>query len=685
MPDYVYLLENRLSHDQQSALNQVRDAAREASMTVFLTGGAVRDLTSGSPVRDLDFSVQGEALKLRKTLEKQGAVPLGEHTPSQTLFLRFPGGARVEISAIRREEHPKPGKTIYQPGTIQDDLRRRDFTANAMALSLNEGSYGLLMDPLNGVADIESRLLRLVSNYGFIEEPVRMIRATRLLARLGWEMDEKTQGRFENAKNDGLVSSLSAYHRGYELQEIAHEEDGLKILKVLESAGWMTSLFPSWTSAGADAAGLEQLRDIQSQLQMQGVNPDTSAAQIELLTAKLPEKEVAALKRLFVRQGFVTEWERLESDAKEFGKVLAGKQASSPSEIWKLFTTSNAEAILWLGLTSKSAAIQAKYNNFFAVWPEARQRIPYALLQEMRITPELPGYQDLLKQIFLQLIDGGLETEEKMRAFLEPFSPPAPPPPVSIRRTRGKKSSARARADIEDEDDDERPGRGAAGDSDDEKDDLDEEDSGQEISLRIPAILEGDGFEVIAPQEVVATAEPSQPFESEEEKPGAQDEPVPDPTALNGQGAASKAPLKAGKAAKSGPPEQSAVVENGVEAKPQKVTTPRRAPVPPATPPAKKASSAVSNTKPEAIKAIGSKAGPTSSSKSVGRGAKAAGTANAIRHAPVKKLAKAPAKPSPAQAKKAVVGKKSASEKAQPAGKSKPAKGKKPNPAKKKH
>ncbi|HEY0759248.1 MAG TPA: CCA tRNA nucleotidyltransferase [Acidisarcina sp.] len=489
MPDYVYFLENRLSSDQQYALNQVRDAAREAGMTVFLTGGAVRDLTSGSPVRDLDFSVQGNALKLKKTLEKKSAIFWGEHDPSQTLFLRFPGGARVEISAIRQEEHPKPGKVVYHPGTILDDLRRRDFTANAMALSLNEGSYGLLMDPLNGVADIESRLLRLVSNYGFIEEPVRLIRAARLLARLGWQMDEKTQTRFQNAKEEGMITTLSAYHRGYELQEIGHEEDGLKILRVLEAEGWMTSLFPAWTSASADVSGLDQLREVWGQLQMQGVNPDTSAAQMQLLTAKLPEKEIAALKHLFVRQGFVNEWERLQSDARDFAKVLSSKQASQPSEIWKLLTSSNAEAILWLGLTSKAAGIQAKYNSFFNVWPEARGKIPYALLQEMRITPELPGYQDILKQIFLQLIDGGLDTEEKMRAFLEPFSPPAPPPPVSIRRTRGKKTSgARARAEIDDDDEDGAPGRHAGNGEDDDKEDKDEEDdSAEELPIRLPS------------------------------------------------------------------------------------------------------------------------------------------------------------------------------------------------------
>ena len=89
-----------------------------------------------------------------------------------------------------------------------------------MALSLNEGSYGLLMDPLNGVADIENRELRLISNYGFIEDPTRMVRAVRLIARLGWQMEERTRQRYENAKSEDLFGSSPKGSAGDELEEI---------------------------------------------------------------------------------------------------------------------------------------------------------------------------------------------------------------------------------------------------------------------------------------------------------------------------------------------------------------------------------------------------------------------------------------------------------------------------------
>lgn len=438
MPDYIYLLENRLSPAQRKATQQVSKAARDAGMTVFLTGGAVRDLTTGSQVRDLDFTVQGNTSKLKKSLEKEGAHLWGEHEPSRTLFFWFPGSVRVEISSARREEYPTLGKPVYHWSTIQEDLRRRDFTANAMALSLNEGSYGLLLDPLNGMADIEARHLRLVSNYGFLEDPSRLLRATRLRRRLGWELDERTQTRYENAKNDGAIDSISAYLKGYELEEIAHEEDGLHALKALESEGWMKHIFPAWTGAKVDVHGLEQLRENYYQLLMQGVHPDISAAQMELLTAKMQPKEIGVLKKSFPRHGFVEQWNHLDAEAKEFSKVFTGKEAATPSATWKLLTSYQPEPILWLAYTGKGAAIQNKFKNFFTVWPEARQKVPVALMQEMRITPEIERYQELLQELFFQLIDGKLQTDEEMRAFLEPYSPPAPPPPVTIRRSRKK-------------------------------------------------------------------------------------------------------------------------------------------------------------------------------------------------------------------------------------------------------
>jgi tRNA nucleotidyltransferase/poly(A) polymerase len=455
MPDYIYLLENRLSADQRHALTQLRDAARDAGSILFLTGDAVRDLTSGHAVRELEIAVHGNALKLKKPLEKLGGKLWGEDESSRSLYLCFPGTVRVNVVSTHRVEYPKPGKPVYHAASIQEDLRRRDFTVNSMGISLNEGSFGLLMDPLNGAADIESRTLRLVSNYGFLEEPSLMIRAIRYRARLGWEMDPRTQIRYEDAKNEGVIEHLSSHQRSQELEQIGHEEDGLKVLRALEAEGWMKVLFPAWTSARADESKLTALHDLAVQLLVQGIHPDMSAAQMHLLTAKLPSKELSALKKAMLRPGFVAEWNHLDSQASAFAKVLLSKQNTKASASYKLFMSYDPEAILWLGFTSKDKNVQERFNLFLKVWPEARQRIPYLLMQEMRITPELPGYADLVQNIFLELIDGHLTTPEEMRAYLEPHSPPAPPPQVTIKRSRAKRAEAKIKEQAFEEEEDE--------------------------------------------------------------------------------------------------------------------------------------------------------------------------------------------------------------------------------------
>jgi tRNA nucleotidyltransferase (CCA-adding enzyme) len=436
MPDYIQLLESKLSPNEKQALNAMTDVARARQITVFLTGGAVRDIVSGASVRDLDITVQANPLKFKKDLEKAGFTITGEHEPSHTLYLRFGKQARMEISAARTESFPKPAKPEYSPAGILDDLRRRDFTANAMALSLNEGSWGLLLDPLNGTADISTRQLRLVSNYGFLEDPIRLVRAVRLMSRTGWDMEERTKARYGNAKAEGVISAITAVQRGYELEEIGYEEEPQQILKALEAEGWLEHLSPNWTSRSVDAQGLERLHEKFVQLLMAGLHPDPSAAQFRLLTAKLSPAHLSALKKMFVRGDLVAEANALDAEAKHVLQKMTGKDASKPSQLWKLLHSVKPEAVLWLFFTNKSAAVQNKFESFFTKWAEARQKIPNAILQDMRILPDVEGYDELLDKLTFAFMDGELPTEETIRKFAEPYSPPAPPPPVIVRRSR---------------------------------------------------------------------------------------------------------------------------------------------------------------------------------------------------------------------------------------------------------
>jgi tRNA nucleotidyltransferase (CCA-adding enzyme) len=440
MPDFVYMLETRLSPEQQGALRLVQQIARDHGMNVYLTGGAVRDFFTGSQIRDLDFSVQGNALALLKDLEKAGAQVQGMNEALQVLYMLLPGRVRAEIASTRTERYEKPSKPEIAPATIVEDLRRRDFTANAMALSLNPGSYALFMDPLNGVADIEARVLRIVHNYGFYEEPSRMIRAVRFMSRFGWTMEERTQTRYQSAKENEYINAISKAALGYELEQIFHEPDPLAAMRALDAEGYLKLLYPGWTPAKVDEAGLARVAEYRDKLAGLGLSVDPSTAFAEFLTKRMPEKDVQAMQKMMPRKGFVEAWRHQEEEAKELAKRLTGKEAETPSQIWKLLMACKPETILYLAVTTKQATVERKLEAFFQEWPTYRQKFPYAIMTEMRITPELPVYQQLLDDMFLMMIDGKLQAEQEIRAYLEPHSPPLPAPPPSLGRRRGKKA-----------------------------------------------------------------------------------------------------------------------------------------------------------------------------------------------------------------------------------------------------
>ena len=444
MADFIYLMETRLTPDQQRALTLVTDVARTHEMNVFLTGGAVRDIISGFIIRDLDFSVQGNALKLQRDFEKAGAVTEAIDEATRTIMLLLPGNVRAEVTGTRSERYDKPGKPAeITPGTIYDDMRRRDFTVNAMALSLNPGSRGLLTDPFNGMADIEAKVLRILHNYAFYEDPSRLIRAIRLAARFHWTLEERTQPRYNAAKENNYIENISDRALGHEIEQLAHEDNPVEILKALEKEDWLKVLVPHLSLARVDSSGLSHMFKVKQQLQDVGLNPDSSPIVMHFLTRKLNDKDVSAIQRQIPNKGFVERWRSLEDDARNFAKRLMGKDLNQPSVTWKFLMQSRPETVLFTAITSRPAAVQQKLKNFLTKWPQLRQKLPFPEMPEMRITPEHPDYRKIQDEAFLLLMDGKLRSHNEIVKFLQPYSPPEPPPPPPpTRRGRAAKKEA---------------------------------------------------------------------------------------------------------------------------------------------------------------------------------------------------------------------------------------------------
>src|SRR5215831_2802427 len=445
MADYIYTMEIRLTPDQLKGVGLVQDVARAAGMNLYLTGGAIRDIISGFSIRDLDFTVQGNPLKLQKDLEKAGARITAIDEDARTIFISMPGNARAEISMARTERFEKTGKPpIVTPATIHEDLRRRDFTVNAMALSLNEGSRGLLLDPFNGVADIEAKLIRILQNYSFLEDPSRLIRATRFAARFHWPLEERTQARYDAAKEGKYIEHILKSSIGHEIAALAHEDDPLNVVKMLEKEGWLEVLHERWTSAKVDVNGITALMKTRQQMVDLGYTPDAGPAVMYFLTSHFSEKDISDIQKLIPRKDLVEAWRDIEDHAKELAKRLMGKEAATPSRTWQLLSSARPEMVLFLAVTAKQQSVDQKIKNYLTKWRQVQQSLPLPEMTELLITPQLPEYPKLANDVFLLLLDGKMRSRTERLKYLKPFAPPPPPPPPAPRRGRQPKAAAQA-------------------------------------------------------------------------------------------------------------------------------------------------------------------------------------------------------------------------------------------------
>jgi len=439
MADYIYSMETRLTPDQQSGVNQVQEIARRAGLNLYLTGGTIRDLITGFPIRDIDLSIQGNPLKLQKDLEKSGISVQGVDEDLRTLQLLMPGNVRAELNMTRAEAYDKPGKPpTITPATINEDLRRRDFTVNAMGLSLNPGSRGLLLDPFNGVADIEAKVLRVLHNYAFLEEPIRLIRATRLSARFHWPLEERTQTRYDAAKENSYIDYLGKRMIGHELEQLAHEDDPLNIMRALEKEGWLKVLHPHWTMSKIDSGDLGQLVKTRQMMNELGYSIETGPIVMYFLTSRMSDKDTTDIQRMIPRRDFVDKWKHLESGAHELTKKLTSKEAAVPSGAWKILSQATPENILFLILTVRQQAVDQKLKNFFGKWRQVKEKLPFPEMAELRITPQLAEYSEITEKAFLLLMDGRLRSHSEIMNFLKPYEPPPPPPPPAPKRGRTK-------------------------------------------------------------------------------------------------------------------------------------------------------------------------------------------------------------------------------------------------------
>jgi tRNA nucleotidyltransferase (CCA-adding enzyme) len=430
MSDYMFMLENHLTPDQNRVLVEVESAAGAAGVNLFLSGGAVRDMIGGFPIRDLDFTVEGPALKIAKTIAQRAngeIIATDEHR--KRVEMRFPGGVSAEVAMARHERFAKPGaKPQVTPATIHEDLRGRDFTVNSLALSLNRASRGLLLDPNNGLSDLEHRELRAVGNYTLYDDPVRLLRLMRFRVRLGFEIAERTRSQYENARAAEVEKYITPQAFYHELLNIAAEPNPGDILQALEQEKLLELIAPFLSGAKLNLAGFGKLLKARQLLPF-GVDPhiDTAALFFYLLNEKLNPKERTELARaLTMDKSDADRWQKLEGRAKRLEKDLKAAGLQKPSALYNVLTKAPGEQVLFLLIKSTERLVLDRIRNYYQKYLPTAQEITDRDVIAAGGQPGSPKFQKMKDQLIATRLDARPKKPPVPPVEETPAPPPAP-------------------------------------------------------------------------------------------------------------------------------------------------------------------------------------------------------------------------------------------------------------------
>ena len=378
MPDYMFQLESRFSPEQRAAMVRIQELAAESEANLYLVGGAVRDVVSGMSIRDLDFTIEGNPSRIIHELEKGGAKVTKRDDSQRSAELVLSGDVDASISAAREDIYARPGaKPETRFSTIMEDLRRRDFSINAIAISLNPNSRGLLLDPTNGLADLERREIRALSIHSFTNQPVRLLRALRYEARMGFKMESRTRDWFNLALERELQTTISAEEAGSEFRQVAREEKPAAVLKSWESNALLVVVNATLGKRHPDYDAINRIFRVREDLVSSGLRPRLFAPVTVAILGRLKDSE---RKTVLGRMGFPSSELRavqeVEPEALKIVKLLTGPKTASPRDAYAFLEKAPLDLLAYILAESSNGKAVGKIRTYFSKWRPLRQALP---------------------------------------------------------------------------------------------------------------------------------------------------------------------------------------------------------------------------------------------------------------------------------------------------------------------
>jgi tRNA nucleotidyltransferase (CCA-adding enzyme) len=393
-------LGNRLSPQSLNLIRITGTLAAELRFGLYLVGGVVRDILLGRDNLDLDLVVEGDAPELARSLAERISAKVLVHRRFRTANLQYED-LSIDLTTARSEAYAHPGALpTVCPGSIRDDLLRRDFTINAMAIHLDPENFGDLVDPFSGEADLRQKLIRILHQKSFVDDATRMLRAIRYEQRFGFQLEKSTELLLR--QNLSMLGTISGDRIRHELELILKEDCPEGPLERAAELGLLQRVHPSLKGNGWLRKKYQQARS---------VSTPPLTLHFALLTYRFSNEEIedfiARLRIPGKTASVIRDTSRLKEDLPSLGvsELL-------PSSIHRLLQGYSPASVLACAIASDSALVQQRLHLYLDKWRHVKTSLDGLALQHMGI-PQGPQLGQMLRLLHEAKLDGRVNTREQ--------------------------------------------------------------------------------------------------------------------------------------------------------------------------------------------------------------------------------------------------------------------------------
>ena len=408
--NYSELLQKSLDAAQLTVLNIVREEASQRGLPLYIVGGSVRDMLLGRRLKDFDLTVEGDAITLARALAAKHGGSVTAHTKFGTAKWFLPANLKMDhgtldLISARSETYKHPAALpIVKMGSIADDLRRRDFTINALAIRLDGLHFGELRDELNGREDLEKGLIRVLHTRSFIDDPTRMYRAVRYEGRYGFKFADDTLALIPEGRT--FIDNLSSQRLRHELDLILDEPNAVAILKRLAELDLLTPIHT--TLANFEQSHLATLNSDDAALQNRN-------SRWLLWLMHLSDQDIEFLNE---RLHFTADLLKSFHSAASLNANLNAVVGLKPSKVVELLEGYSPKALEVLAIAADNKEIKSILNKYLSEWWHVKPKTTGHDLKQYGIPPG-PKYAEILHRLRAAWLDGEIRSEEEEKKMLD--------------------------------------------------------------------------------------------------------------------------------------------------------------------------------------------------------------------------------------------------------------------------